>query len=497
MLSREVLDKHRVCLNGLEGCGKSSGLFELLKDSTTVKRPSLFVYQTYKLMSEQYKNWQCRYNIPSNQFCIVGHKTNENVNALEVFTNPETPELIPNVARFVFYSQSYLQRCMHYKLLHENEGSLFGRIIVDEFDYTKSIIPTFDYRFSRSLKDELDSKNEKDFYKWVRGNYSMFDVDRLKYAKLSHKDGFTLAHWLHSSQIPVMFLTSEELSVRLLKAIGFDVFDYGVKEMKDCVINIEPCDYINDFFFTKMNIERLWEKFDYDLIISNKIDSFYQKSTEVLERPKAIPHITAKGSNEYRGQKILTIISHIPDKAIKIIKDAFSYYGVEMSFNETKALYYKAILLQSVGRVLGYRGSKETDVLIHSSIWDTIKDNVELPYSTDDTWRLNFENKDEVVRYVTMSKTKIKHRKETIDKIVTNLKMLNEYFVKKEGNILTVAEVNRYLKEQFILNKHKTGSLSATKLAQFFNVECKHVRINKKIQRCIVGLDFKLDHKTK
>lgn len=496
MLSKDVLSKNRVCLNGLEGCGKSSGLFELLKGVVRKKKPVLFVYQTYKLMIEQYENWQKRYDLTEDHFFIAGHEENFNPSALEAYTNPEAPNVIPDMARFVFYSQSYLQRCRHYNLLHENEG-IISRIVVDEFDYTKSIIPTFDYQFNSLMQSDLNNKVEKDFYKWLRNNYSIQDVQRLKYAKMAHKDGFTLAHWLQSSQVPVMFLTSEELSVRLLKAIGFDVFDYGVKEMKDCVINIEPCNYINDFFFSKMNIERIWEKFDYDLIISNKIDSFYQKSTEVLERPKAIPHITAKGSNEYRGQKVLTIISHIPDRAIKIIKDVFHHYGIEISFNETKALYYKAILLQSVGRVLGYRGSKQTDVLIHSSIWNTIKDNVDLPYSVDDTWKLDFEDRKDVLVYVDLAKQKLKTRKETVEKILTNCKSLSEYFVKKEGNVLTVAEVKQYLNERLILNKTNSGSLPVSKLAAFFNVECKRLRIDKKIQRCIVGLDFKLDHKIK
>lgn len=489
MFPIEILDKLRACLHGLEGCGKSSGLFEILNPTVSSKSPVLFVYQTYKLMLEQYESWSERYDIPRDNFVICGHSDNTNKNVIEAFTNPEFPEVVPENARFVFYSQSYLQKCRHLKLTLEN-GVNFSRIILDEFDYTKSIIPTFDYQFDRVMQNGLLTNSEKDFYGWLKKNYAINDVHRLKYAKLTHKDGFTLAHWLQSSQIPVMFLTSEELSIRLLKAMGFDVFEYGLKRMDDCLINIEPCNYINDFFFSKMNIDKIWAKFDYDVIISNKIDSFYQQSTEVLERPKAIPHITAKGSNDYRGLKILTIISHVPDRAIRIIKDVFSYYGVEMSFNETKALYYKAILLQSCGRVLGYRGSKQTDVLIHSSIWDVIKNNVDLPYPFNDKWRLNFEGKQDVINYVKVSKDNVEKRKQTIDQIGESYSSLKHHFIKKENNIISVSEVKDYLKRHLILNKSKSGVLTASAIAKFFEVELAIKKINGKSTRVLSGLAF-------
>ncbi len=492
MLDNSVLDLNRVCVNGLCGCGKSSGLFEILSPNTTSKSPVLFVYQTYKLMLEQIETWANRYDVDRSDFIVCGHTGNVNQSALNAYSNPTFPDVVPDGKRFVFYSQSYLQKCKHNSLTLEN-GVNFGRIVVDEFDYTKSIIPTFDYQFNTFMDGDLVKDNEKTFYKWLKKNYSINDVNRLRYANFNHQDGFTLAHWLQSSQIPVMFLTSEELSVKLLQAIGFDVVHHGVKEMKNCVINLESCNYINDFFFSKMNIDKIWAKFDYDLIISNKIDSFYQTSTEVLERPKAIPHITAKGSNDYRGLKVLTIISHVPNKAIKIIKDVFGYYGINMSFDETKALYYKAILLQSVGRVLGYRGSVETDVLIHSSIWDVIKNNVDLPYSVNDKWSLEFEDKKDVINYVNVSKERLEHRKKFINQIAVSYGSLKKYFVKKEGNIIPVADLKQYLKQNLILNKSKTGSLTATKVAKFFDVECKQLRYKNKVQRCVVGLDYKTE----
>lgn len=489
-MDRSVLDKDRVCITGLEGCGKSSGLFDLLKDEVTEKQPVLFVYQTYRLMREQINNWSKRFDIPKESFAICGHENNSNKEIVEQFTNPILPNVVPEEARFVFYSQSYLQRCKHRKLVFDDANRKFSRIILDEFDYTKSIIPTFDYQFSKVLNLDLAQKAEVDYIKWLAKNYSDEDVTRLKSAQYKHDDGFILANWLSTSEIPVMFLTSEEISSRLLRAIGFNVIHHGVNEFPDCVINIEPADYVNDIFFNKMNLDKIWEKFDYDAIISNKIDSFYQKSTEVLERPIAVPHITAKGSNDFRESKLLTVISHIPDKAITVIKDVFDYFGEKHTFNEIKALYYKAQLLQSIGRVIGYRGSVETDVVIHKAIWETIKTNVNLPYKVNDNWSLDFEGKDLIIDYVDLVKKDVKRKKQNPKLNITSYGMLKKHFVEVENKFLTVEEVSDYLKQHNILNKGKTGTLQVSKIASFFGKQIVVKKIKGKATRCLVGLDY-------
>jgi hypothetical protein len=490
IVDESVLLKDRICITGLEGCGKSSGLFDLLKDRVTEKEPVLFVYQTYRLMQEQIESWSERYSIPKNQFVICGHSDNGHKEIIEKFTNPEAPEVVPDNARFVFYSQSYLQRCRHQQLVFENNKRKFSRIILDEFDYTKSIIPTFDYQFSNVMNADLVKEQEVKFIKWMSLNYSQGDVNRIKYAKYQHNDGFVLAYWLHTSDIPVMFLTSEEISSKLLQAIGFDVYHHGVSQFTDCLVNIEPADYINDMFFNKMNIHNIWRKFEYDVIISNKIDSHYQTSIEVLERPVAVPHITAKGSNEYRGSDILTIISNIPDKAIKIIRDVFNFYNYDYTFQEVKGLYYKAQLLQSIGRVIGYRGSKQTDVVVHKSIWEAIKDNVTLPYNVNDKWSLEFEHKEKIIEYVKTVKTENRRKQANPKLNITSYGMLKKHFVESEGRCLSAKEVTQYLKQHKIMNKSGTGTLPVTKIADYFGKEIVVKKIKGKATRCLIGLDY-------
>lgn len=490
-MDESVLSKDRVCVTGLTGCGKSSGVFEILKETVTYDNPVLFVYQTYSLMKEQIKNWSKNYGIKESDFIVCGHSDSQRKDYSEIFTNPELPENIPDNARFVFYSQSYLQRCRHKELLFDRPSARFSRIILDEFDYTKSIIPTLDYQFSRIVDIDLTKGNEKVFEKWIKDHYSNFDVVKLRKLKYEHQDGFFLAHWLSSSEIPVMFLTAEEISSRLLKSIGFDIYHHGVTEFSDCLINIEPASYINNVFFEKMNIDKIWATFPYDYIITNKVDSHYQNSTSVLERPVAVPHITAKGSNEYRGSKILTIISHIPDKAIRKIKDAFNSFGDNLTFDETKALYYKSVMMQSIGRVIGYRGSKSTDVIVHADIWNTIKNNVTLPYSVNDNFVLDFEGKQDVVTYIDVVKKENKVKEEKRAKQIVSYGMLKKHFKKDQDSTLTVNEVSNYLKVHKISNKSGTGTLPVSKLALFFDVELKVKKINGKSQRCIVGINFK------
>lgn len=44
---------NRVVVTGMEGCGKSSKIFELLKDLATTDNPILFGVKNYTLMEEQ------------------------------------------------------------------------------------------------------------------------------------------------------------------------------------------------------------------------------------------------------------------------------------------------------------------------------------------------------------------------------------------------------------------------------------------------------------
>jgi hypothetical protein len=489
MMDKRVLEARRICITGLEGCGKSSGLFELLKEEATTKRPVLFVYQTYALMEEQIDSWVRRYGVSRDEFVICGHDDNKNPEIRAKFSNQETPEVVPKNARFVFYSQSYLQRCRHHDLTLENGGT-FGRIVLDEFCLHKSLIPTFDYQYSRVLDESAIKTGKTNYQNWLRRNYSNGDINAMKKALFDHKEGFVEAHWLRTATVPVMFLTSEEISSLLLGSLGFEVYHHGVTEFTDCTINVEPANYLNGLFYNKMNTGSVWQEFDYDYIISNKINSYYQQSTEVLKRPVAVPHIVAKGSNDYRNTKILTIISNIPDKAIRVIRDVFKFYGKKYTFEEVKGLYYKSVLLQSIGRVLGYRGSKVTDVIIHSSIWEAVKNNVNLPYKINDSWVLDFKGKDDVIRYVNVTKNVVSEKKDNPCKQLVSYKVLSKHFKKDPDSVLTVSQIKEYLKQHRILNKSGTNALQASRLADFFEVEMGRKLIKGKLSRCVLGLRF-------
>lgn len=88
---------------------------------------------------------------------------------------------------------------------------------------------------------------------------------------------------------------------------------------------------------------------------------------------------------------------------------------------------------------------------------------------------------------------KVNNVDELDDMLSTYLKIdfseLHNHFVKKEGNVITVSNMKKYLKNY----KFCEGSLSVSKLAEAFNVKYKNLRVDKKIQRCIVGLAFKKD----
>jgi hypothetical protein len=77
----------------------------------------------------------------------------------------------------------------------------------------------------------------------------------------------------------------------------------------------------------------------------------------------------------------LTIVSHIPERAIHEVKDCLNFLcksNVAFDFDKIKRLFFRDRICQAVGRVIGYRGIAEgidsTYLLIHSSILAGISD---------------------------------------------------------------------------------------------------------------------------
>jgi hypothetical protein len=505
---------YRNIVSGLEGCGKSSSIFELLKDSVTVDSPILFGVKNYNLMEEQINNWSERYQVDKDNFAICGYSTNYE-RAKEAYTNKEMPYLLGPNTRFVFSTQAQIQKNHHKKFKNQQgQDVIWSHIIIDEFDFVNGIIPTLDFYFSRIKDLEETRELELQKYNWILKNYTLDDVSTLQFKQKIHCEGFTVAFWVKDTKCPLTFLTSELLSKDLLLSLPEnELLSERFKEIKvespdftDCVIHTFSYDFVNKHFFEQFNKAQVWDSLEFDYIISDNLLSWYEKNSEryslTLEKC-VVPHMGARGSNLFRDSKVLTVLSHIPNRKIKEVFETFKYFEKEKSYEEIERLFYRDRLCQAVGRVLGNRGSKETHLIVHSQLLNTISKG-DFPYTFKTDWELDFKDSTEVFKAIEESARNDNDlRKEARTNYqAISFSILENYFEYEEGSLITVKDFKEFAKENKLkgLSLKSKNFISATKVANYFkqkyslnNVEVKNVRV-KELNRtcsCILGLKFK------
>jgi len=477
---------NRNVVSGLEGCGKSSQLFVEIEKIATRENPVLFGVKNYRLMQEQLKNWSNRYSIAQNEFAICGFNIDYEP-AREVYTDKEYPFIIPDTARFVFTSQALIQRNRHLEFSNDTTGEavIYRHIVIDEFDFTSGIIPSLDYQ-TNQLQIEKDNI-EKKILDWVRETYTNFDYAKILRKKRNHENTFTLAHWISDCKCPLTFLTSERLATRLLKLFGFYEIEIPSPNFKDCVINIWDSKYVGRTFFAKMNQYVGWNKIHnelgYDLIISDCINSYYEnvKCVDDTLDVSVISHTSIRGSNDWINNKILTVLSYIPTQVIQIIRDTFKCFGEEIEYKEVEKLFYRDRLCQAVGRVIGNRGSKQTDVIINKTLLDKIIEFDEIPYTLNTNWDFRFSGFENILDKVEETEQKIKDNqgKKYAQQRIDTLRDIEGYFKIEIGSYVLVSDVKKYLKDNGIINDRGTV-ISATKVSAHFESIDNRVKVKNK-----------------
>jgi hypothetical protein len=493
MFTKENLT-YRNVVSGLEGCGKSSAVFALLEKDATPDRPLLVSVKNYKLMTEQIDNWSDRFKIPKAEFAICGFNRFYEP-ALQAYTNPRLPEVIPEKARIVFCSQSLIQRNRHKRFLNTNTHGLpvcFSHILVDEFDYTSGIIPTLDYQLSNVRIDRRDLENY--LLNWVRKNYTEEDLSAVLQKHLGFKSEFLLAHWIKESDVPITFLTSEQLATLLLEKYDFTKFVIDEEvSFKSCVVNVWSNPWINSAFFNNMNRKCGWaalcRELKYDVLISDCVSSFYRVSDRQEEEltVQSVSHTGVKGSNNWIGKNILTIMSHIPPQVIAELQNVLLYLNTTISYSEVEALYYRDRLCQAIGRVLGYRGGKSTDVVIHERLLETIKDHiVDFPYTLDEQFDFDFSLLKEVLK----ATKEDNDSKPIVPKIAIDTSFeLDDYFELDSKSYLTPADIKEHLKSvELYTSRKKQYTYTATTVASHFGLKLSTKKVDGKRIRVVNGL---------
>jgi hypothetical protein len=548
MLLEQVNQYRKVVINGLEGCGKSSQLFNELKDVATTQSPVIFAFKNYALMTEQIESWTSRFNVPKEDFAIVGFN-NDYQPAKEAYTNPNCPWMIPEKARFIFISQGLLQRNKIRDLTWEakmktGKKPIIKYVIIDEFDFSIGIVPTLDYFLNHCPSTDLKEKISKDCCDYIFKNYTREDVWLFQKSQEETNGLFNLAFWIQDIECNLVVLTSEILATILLELVGFNVIDFGKKHFhNECLVNISKDENIGRNFFSKMNTNLAWNKVGFNTIISDCIASGIKDSNSL--EIDVITHTGARGSNSFIGKDILTVISYIPKSKIEEVKDCINCFIKEKNkddskipffkYNEIEALFYRDRFCQAIGRVVGYRGSKETHVLMHSDLYshfdsmqvidlalekvqsneiglncfNELKDISSLkfndyilkrlmngvmlmPYDIKD-WYFEFEGKETIWELVKTANDKGVEKKKnfTQHKKAMTSNNLDLSFEKSEGDSLSYEEIWAVIKEKNLRSIGGSGLLQPTKVAKHFGCVIKQAKINKKMTRVLIGIKIK------
>jgi hypothetical protein len=478
------LNTNRLVITGLEGCGKSSQLFcQISQDATG---PILIGVKNYALMQEQINNWSQRYQIPLKEFAICS-RNSKNEEIAHYLTDYENPFILPSTAKYIFTSQANIQRNNHLDFIHPDGTNVkWNKIIIDEFDFCSGIIPSLDYELGR-----ISDGKSKDYaisrkLDWIQKNYTFRDRIKTHIAKTSKE--FHIAEWIDNCPCPLIFLTSELLSTQILEAMGFAKFELPQRDFKHCKVNVATFSHINNQLFEELNKNNAWNEFkDYDLIITDKVKSYYEKlsNEEQTLEVKVLSHTSVRGSNEHKDKKILTILSYIPSSTIQLILDCLIYLGVETDYKQVESLYYRDRLCQSIGRTLGYRGGTECDVIIHSQILDSLSFSF-FPYSLNQF--LQIKNS---IFHQCIEEAIIKTRQNRLQGLMKDddYSFLKHFFKYNKDSVIPVKEVKKYLKSQNI--KSKTNrSIPATTIAREFETCVRTRRVEGKRVSCLVGLEF-------
>lgn len=480
-------------VSGLEGCGKSSRLFEILKETTTPDRPVLFGVKNYLLMQEQIDNWSERYEIDKTEFAICGvGKAYEP--ALDAYTNPEQPYLVPRNCRFIFTSQANIVRNNHLVFKFEDgfRNIKYSRIVIDEFEFASCIVPTLAYELERISQDNIRQVSAKSLISWIDRNFTTDDRVRASAMYNANCDGFFQASWLENSQYPVTFLSSERLAVETLSLLGFNKIPIESPNFKDCVVNTYSSPYINRDFFNVMADEAAWNKLNYDLIISDNVRKHFENNAEHSLEVSVFSHTAIRGSNSHRDKNILTVLSYIPPSYIRRVTDALQFFGSKLEYSQVESLFYLDRLNQAVGRTLGHRGGKNIDLIVHQDLVNKIENSDQFPYTFNlDT---DFENLFEGFYYL-LERVKIKssikktYRRETRKRKIEDLSYLDFVFeIDENAKPLTSQEVKNSIEQKLF------PKIPATKVVAYFKdnrVYQKHKRVEGTTQKYLFGLKVK------
>lgn len=355
-----------------EGYKKSLMLMSAIRETINFSNNEIAIIscKSYEQLKEKQHTLMTIFGYTDKEVPIIGLSDNYS----EYFTNKKVFNEIYKETKIVLMTQAGINQCNHlWSIKYEQiDRKGFGEykkfiklIFIDEFDCSMGVIPSLSYAWERHIRENYEDSPERitksHFKDWIKTNYSPMDYRKIVDCSKDDFSKFFRSYWLESAErenIKVVVATSELLPTRLLTILGFSEFrmDYSENkvELLSHKINVRESAAVVSPLFDRLNSKCLWGIFGFDTIITDRCKPL--GGTELNIRS----HMTAKGSNEYIGnKKLLTIVSNIPDFAIQEVHDSFQYFTKNtdgLTFNQIKALFYRDRICQAVGRVIGFRG---------------------------------------------------------------------------------------------------------------------------------------------
>lgn len=509
-LEQFLTDNLEIVISGLEGSSKTRSVIKWAYEKTKFNNREIILIslKSYAMMKEKQIEIMNRFNLTEREVQIVGIKNEE---YQEYYTNKDNPQHLYQEVKIVLCSQRFLSKCYHHLFDTEkpyNMRHFIKTVIVDEFDMSVGIIPSLHFLLQDYITDKaFGSKkmSKKDLITFLKRNYSQHDYYKIEGCEKSEMNQFFVSYWIEynkTNKIRTIFCTSEILARTLLEEVGFNSLDMEYKKFDH---NVHFCTApINNQFFNRLNSLNKWNVFGFNTIISDKCNQTLLQENEV--DLKVINHTSARGSNLFAGEDILTILSYIPQEAIRRITEVLKYFNknTDYKIEIVEKLFYRDRICQAVGRVIGYRGEwkekKNTWLMINTKLWHSISealydDKFKFPYNLI-KWNPQNKELDEIIKAVledgriSNDENKSMFQKKREVRLNEFNNKLNEIFVKDETSDLSYEEVTEQINK---LNLFYT--MQPVKVANYFGCEIKSSskRINGKIVgiRKIIGLKVK------
>jgi hypothetical protein len=343
-------NKKRKVYTGPTGCGKSKNLIDrILLDS----KNNYYIYVTPSVkqaieFAKKLKREGVTYEILVSEQTLTKYKN-------DVYTLSMIKKESSNNTKVKIVQLASCKNGSLIKYINKDPREL-ALITIDELKVTDFMRPSI--RNSILIEVESGKIVSSDMELAYESNYNR---DDLIYAKtLAYRNdcsGFISSMFNYDCDMEV--LSTEELTVKALNKIGFEVVRLGnerLHELKDSTINFHISkDCVRVLLNTKQYKNFITSNNFVEVISNADLNSTYN-------------HENSKGV--HLATKNLVVLRQFDKKQIKPLQEIWK--SVFKDNEDPTAQHYYDYLMQSVGRSIGFRGQKEVDVLINQTVYETI-----------------------------------------------------------------------------------------------------------------------------